>query len=204
VKIFIGGATGATGQDLVRIAQDPTYRDRGLELVVQVRPRSADKYRQQQPDGPEPLLCSLTEHSRLVEAMHGCEALVSMIGTMKKRFASGDTYQSSDVDSTRQLVDAAQEAKVPHFVLMGAQGANWIPGAYYDAKREAERIVTRSGLAWTILRPGALVGNGRGNAALTWLGVSTEACAHALIRVATEPGWDKRILGNADIKGLGR
>ncbi len=175
-----------------------------LEIVVQVRPQSAEKYQRQQPAAPAPLLCSLTEHSRLVQAMAGCDAVVSMIGTMKKRFADGDTYESSDIGSTQQLVNAALEADVPHFVLMGAQGTNWIPGAYYEAKRKAEEIVTESGLNWTILRPGALIGNGRGHPGMKWLGVSTEACARVLIQVATEPGWTQRILGNGEIKRLGR
>jgi uncharacterized protein YbjT (DUF2867 family) len=199
VKLFIGGATGATGQDLVRIA-----RDRDIEMVVQVRPQSEQKYRLQQPSGPEPLLVGLDEHDKLVEAMTGCTAVISMIGTMKKRFASGDTYASSDIGSTRQLVDAAKAAGVPRFVLMGAQGTGWIPGAYYAAKREAEGLVFRSGLSWTVHRPGALVGNGRGHPAMSAFGVTTEACARALLRSATEDGYDRAILGNGDIKSLGR
>lgn len=198
MRVFVGGATGATGQDFVRIA-----RDRDLDLVVQVRPRSEDKYRLQQPSGPEPTLLDLGDRSALVEAMKGCTAVASMIGTMRKRFDSGDTYAASDIGSTQQLVDAAKEAGVDRFVLMGAQGTSWIPGPYYDAKREAEAILFRSGLSWTVLRPGALVGKGRGHRLLSAVGVSTEACARAMVRAATEPGFENRILGNGDIKRLG-
>jgi uncharacterized protein YbjT (DUF2867 family) len=80
---------------------------------------------------------------------------------MRRRFASGDTYEVSDVGTTRQLVEASQRAGgVDHFVLLSSVGAGRPLGAYLRAKAEAERIVVESGLPWTILRPSAFVGEG--------------------------------------------
>ncbi len=88
--------------------------------------------------------------------MAGCEAAISFVGTMQNRFKAGDTYESSDIASTRQLVDGAKAAKVARFVLLSSLGAGSL-GAYLQMKGECEAIVKDSGLRWTILRPSALV-----------------------------------------------
>ncbi|MCP4808971.1 MAG: NAD(P)H-binding protein [Proteobacteria bacterium] len=164
MKIFVGGATGATGQSFVRIAIEL-----GLEQVVHVRPQSEAKYRTQQPNGPEPALFDLADADALRSAMAGCHGVVSMIGTMKKRFAAGDTYASSDVGTAVSLVEAAKANGVEHIVLMTSLGADWVPGAYSEAKRQAEKVVMESGIPWTITRPSALYGNGRGSSMTGWM-----------------------------------
>lgn len=164
MKVFVGGATGATGQSFVRIAQEL-----GLEQVVHVRPQSEEKYRRQQPDGPEPALFDLADADALRHHMQGCQGVVSMIGTMRERFGRGDTYASSDVGTAVALVEAARATGVEHIVLMTAIGANWAPGAYSQAKRDAEKVVMESGIAWTITRPSALYGNDRGHAIAGWM-----------------------------------
>ena len=195
MKIFIGGATGATGQEVVRHGRNKAT------LVVHVRPKSVDKYRAQQPDGPEPAVFDLADAEALSTAMNGCEAVISCIGTMAKRFGSGDTYASSDIGANRALVEAAQAAGVSHFVLMGSWGTKRGPGPYFAAKRQIEQIVRDSGLAWTLLRPSALVGNGRGSSLLKLgnvfarvpglggvvqdaTGIGVDQCARAMVRIA--------------------
>ncbi len=165
MKVFLGGATGATGQEMVRYGRDRA------DLVVHVRPQSVAKYQQQQPDGPAPEVFDLGDLQALRAAMAGCDVVISAIGTMRKRFSTGDTYDSSDIATTEQLIAAAQATGVGHFVLMGAYGAAWVPGPYYDAKRKAEQLVMDSGIPWTILRPSALIGNGRGPAVMARTGL---------------------------------
>jgi uncharacterized protein YbjT (DUF2867 family) len=156
-KVFVGGATGATGRAFVRAAQGA-----GLDLVVHVRPQSAAKYAALFPTGPAPRAFDLQDAAALGDALAGCDAVVSTIGTMRDRFARGDTYASSDVATTQLLVDGARKAGARRFVLLSAWGADRVPGAYYAAKRAAERIVVDSGLEWTLVRPSMLVGEGRG------------------------------------------
>ena len=43
--------------------------------------------------------------------------MLQLIGTMRRRFASGDTYQTSDIDTTRALVRAAANASVDFDVV---------------------------------------------------------------------------------------
>ena len=88
---------------------------------------------------------------------------------MQSRFSQGDTYESSDISAARLLQAAAVRCDVDRFLLVSAAGADWLPGAYYNAKREAERIAKLGPPSWTIVRPSALERGGDGGK-LRWLG----------------------------------
>jgi uncharacterized protein YbjT (DUF2867 family) len=154
--VFVAGATGATGQVLVPIAAAA-----GVELRLHVRPATATK----SPLGADPRarIFDLGDADALREALRGCDAVVSLIGTMRSRFATGDTYATSDVGTTRALVDAARAAGVPRFLLLSSVGAGG-GGAYLQMKGECEALVRSSGLAWTIFRPSALASPKTGSA----------------------------------------
>lgn len=146
--VFVAGATGATGQVLV-----PEATAAGVELRLHVRPVTATK----SPLGKDPRarIFDLADADALHTALAGCDAVVSLVGTMRSRFGTGDTYEASDVGTTRALVDAARAVGVPRFLLLSSVGAGG-SGAYLQMKGECERLVTTSGLAWTIFRPSAL------------------------------------------------
>ncbi len=149
MKIFLAGATGATGRVF-----EPMATRAGHALLLHVRPQSKDKT----PLGKDPRACvfDLTDPTALDAALAGCDAVVSLVGTMQKRFAKGDTYESSDIATTNALVDAAKRNGVPRFVLLSSVGAGG-PGTYLKMKAECERFVIDSGLQWAIVRPSMLV-----------------------------------------------
>lgn len=142
--VFLAGATGAVGQAFL-----PRAEASGIEVRPHVRPASAGKL-----DHPRRVLLELGDPA-LPEHLRGCDVVVSLVGTMRKRFHTGDTYESSDIDSARQLVAAAKAAGVPRFVLLSSVGAGRPMGPYLAAKARAEGIVADSGLRYTILRPSA-------------------------------------------------
>jgi nucleoside-diphosphate-sugar epimerase len=147
MRIFVAGATGATGTVFVPLAE------KRHDLVLHVRPQSKDKT----PLGSDPRarVFDLDDDAALRSAMRGCDAVISFVGTMKNRFAAGDTYESSDLGSTRKLVAAAVAEKVPRFLLLSSYGAGGM-GAYLQMKLECEKLVRESGLAWSIFRPSVL------------------------------------------------
>ncbi|MEO6951263.1 MAG: NAD(P)H-binding protein [Polyangia bacterium] len=148
--IFVAGASGAVGRALVQ---------EGLSAGAPLRPH----YRKL-PEGGLPhggVVGSLDDHDWLTEQLRGMTTVLQLIGTMKKRFAAGDTYETSDVGTTRSLVECAKRAgTVDHLVLLSSVGAGHAVGAYLKAKARAESLVTASGLSWTTLRPGAFDGGG--------------------------------------------
>lgn len=148
MRVFVAGATGATGQVFV-----PRATARGLDLVLHVRPQTAPRTPLAQ--DPRARIFDLDDAAARVEALRGCDAVLSLVGTMRRRFAQGDTYESADIGSTRALVDGARAAGVPRFALLSSVGAGGM-GAYLKMKGECERIVRESGLGWDIFRPSAL------------------------------------------------
>nr|UXE45708.1 hypothetical protein Hi04_10k_c5202_00017 [uncultured bacterium] len=87
--------------------------------------------------------------------------MLQLIGTMRRRFAQGDTYETSDIGTTRQLVDAAKRENVDHFILLSSVGAGRPVGAYLRAKAQAEAMVLNSGIPFTLVRPSAFDGKER-------------------------------------------
>jgi uncharacterized protein YbjT (DUF2867 family) len=154
-RLFIAGSTGATGRALLRRATAIGVADR---VVPHLRPRGPSRVQVAPPANA--IVLELADGARLAEAMRGFTTVVQLIGTMKKRFGAGDTYETSDIGTTRQLVDAARQAGVDHVVLLSSTGAGRPMGAYLQAKARAEALVRDSGIAYTIFRPSAFYGEG--------------------------------------------
>ena len=150
-RIFIAGANGATGRTLLSL---PKAKE--AHLVPHYRPKSAEG----QTLHPQAAVLDLKNAQALDAAMQGCTTVMQLIGTMRKRFSTGDTYETSDIDTTQYLVDAAKRCGVDHVVLLSSVGAGNPTGAYLKAKARAEAIVTESGLDYTIFRPSAFHGAG--------------------------------------------
>lgn len=151
-KLFVAGSTGATGKVLVPMAERLI-----IPTVPHVRPATAAK-------GGVPAnaaVVDLGDAPALAAAMQGCTTVLQLIGTMRHRFASGDTYESSDIGTTAQLLAAAKTAGVDHFILLGSTGAGRPMGAYLQAKAKAEALVREAGIPWTIFRPSMLEGGER-------------------------------------------
>jgi uncharacterized protein YbjT (DUF2867 family) len=85
-------------------------------------------------------------------------AVGCLVGTMRSRFAAGDTYESSDYRPVVQLVESARRvpaAEPRYFVLLSSLGAR--PGSgYLGWKFKAEEVVRASGLPYAIVRPSFL------------------------------------------------
>jgi uncharacterized protein YbjT (DUF2867 family) len=181
-KLFVAGAAGVTGRALVALAKDD-------DVIAHMRPKEGRS---------GPYVFELAEKDALARALAGRSTVLQCIGTMRKRFAAGDTYESSDIGTTQLLLDAAKHAgTVDHFVLLSSVGAGSPMGAYLRAKAETERIVRESGIPWTMVRPSSLIGEGRkpppGMSALTrafrmhkYRPITVEQVAGALLRVARE------------------
>ncbi|MDQ3263474.1 MAG: NAD(P)H-binding protein [Myxococcota bacterium] len=150
-KLFVAGSTGAVGSLLVKTAQA-----RGIAHVPLVRPATAARGNVP----PAAAVVELSDRAALASAMAGCSTVLQLIGTMRKRFKTGDTYETSDIGTTRQLVEAARDAGVDHLVLLSSVGAGKPLGAYLKAKAQAERLVVDCGIPFTILRPSAFMGAG--------------------------------------------
>src|ERR1700704_2385302 len=101
MRALVAGATGAVGTVLV-----PELRRELVEVTPHVRPKTAAAH----PLGKDrqALICDLADAAAVDRAMAKCDAVVCLVGTMRRRFKSGDTYESSDYRQLGQLGGAAK------------------------------------------------------------------------------------------------
>ena len=145
-KLFIAGASGATGRLVVALASA-----QGLDFLAHERPKPG------RVSSRGTAVLALTNAEALKAALQGYTTVLQLIGTTRQRFATGDTYESSDIGTTRALVEAARATGVDHLVLLSSAGAGLPLGAYLRAKAAAEQLVQTSGIPWTVFRPSAFI-----------------------------------------------
>src|SRR4051812_48786107 len=109
---FVAGATGYTGRALVEeLAQGKS------SWSARPHARSAGKV-----PGDGVVVCDPNDVKSLAEGMRGCDAVVQLIGTVRKNFADGD-YEKIDYGTTVSLCAAAKAAGVPRLLLLSSVGA---------------------------------------------------------------------------------
>src|SRR5271166_644496 len=94
-KLFVAGSSGPTGRLVVSLAVE-----QGLPVLAHLRPkpgRVADA---------QHAVFELTDSPALLSALQGCTTILQLVGTTRARFAAGDTYERSDVGTTKALVEA--------------------------------------------------------------------------------------------------
>lgn len=101
----------------------------------------------------------LSDQSVLETAFAGCDVVIHCAGI--NREIGGQTYEKVHVAGTRGVVSAARNSGVKKIVLMSFLRARPSCGSpYHESKWEAEEIVRRSGLDYTILKSGMVYGRG--------------------------------------------
>ncbi|MCP3800808.1 SDR family oxidoreductase [Allokutzneria sp. A3M-2-11 16] len=179
--------TGATGFLGVRLVERLLRRAACERVFVLVRPASKAKLDQiaqrwPQPERVWPVSGDLTEpglglddadHARLADVDH-----VIHLGASYDLTADEATARAANVDGTRHVVDLVAElgsAKLHHVSSVAVAGdhrgaftendfdlGQRFDSPYHATKFEAERVVReRSGIAWQIYRPSAIVGDSR-------------------------------------------
>lgn len=154
MKVLIVGANGQIGTLLVK-----NLKESGKHTPVAMirKEEQKAKFREQ---GIETVLADLEGSvAQLARVMQGIDAIVFTAGS------GGSTgYDKTlliDLDGAVKVMEAAEQSGVKRFVMVSAIQAHnresWTSiKPYYVAKHYADEMLKRSGLTYTILRPGAL------------------------------------------------
>jgi nucleoside-diphosphate-sugar epimerase len=159
--VAVTGATGFVGREVVRELLAAGWAVRALV-------RTPSKALEVLPDDPR--LTTLQGHildARSPQALvRGADAVIHLVGIIRERRTPASeggpqTFQRMHVEATAAMLEACTGAQptVRRFLHMSALGVRSdAPAAYQRTKFEAERLVRRSGLDWTIFRPGLIHG----------------------------------------------
>lgn len=156
-RVAIIGAHGKVAQQLMRVLYDEGDDFIG---IVRNEDHADDIYR----FGGEGILLDIesAQADDIAHAIEGADALVFAAGAGPGSGAQRKT--TVDFEGSLKSQRAAEAAGVRRFVQVSAMGVDdpVDPGsdeswaAYVAAKRDADAELRRSGLDWTIIRPGAL------------------------------------------------
>jgi NADH dehydrogenase len=155
VKVFLTGATGYVGRQIVR-----DLVKGGHSVSALIRKGSEEKL-PEEIKGKIVIINGDVQASDFYRAaLQGCEAVINLPGLLREFPGKGITFEGVHYLGTKCLVDAAKNAGVIRFIQMSALGVR--EGAipkYQETKFRAEEYLAASGLRWTIFRPSLMFGN---------------------------------------------
>lgn len=159
-RVLVAGASGDTGRELLSVLR-PT------DLTVRATTRSyAHVDALERFGADEVVVVDFFDSADAVDAVDDCDVVCSTLGTAPgpRHFLGGKLV---DRTGNINLVTAAVAADVSHVVLQSAIGvgsskagmalpSRFVLRSTLRAKRDAETALRRSGLGYTIVRPGTL------------------------------------------------
>ncbi|HEX9712620.1 MAG TPA: NAD(P)H-binding protein [Actinomycetota bacterium] len=152
MRILVTGGTGFVGGHAV-----PALVAAGHHVRVMARSVHGSL-----PEGVEFVPGTVTDVDSIRAAAEGMEACLHLVAVIVER--GGQTFHRINAKGTEDVVRACADAGVTRFVHQSAlgvrEGLDAFP--YLHTKWLGEEAVRASSLAWTILRPGALFGEGAG------------------------------------------
>ncbi|HZU69438.1 MAG TPA: NAD(P)H-binding protein [Ktedonobacteraceae bacterium] len=152
--ILITGATGYVGRHLVARLVEKGERPRCLvrdsRRAASILP--ADKVEFAQGDTTNP--------ASLEAAVRGIDTIVhAAFITADHKQTTGNQYETTNVQGTTNLIQAAKAAGVRRMIEISGLGTKPAkPGSYMQGRYLAEKMLKESGLDWTIIQPSVLFG----------------------------------------------
>jgi uncharacterized protein YbjT (DUF2867 family) len=160
VNVVIVGGHGKVAMRLGKLLADRGDSPRGII-------RKTEQADDLEAIGAEPIVLDI-ENREISDAVAGADAVVFAAGAGP---GSGPARKRTvDYAGAVALMEAALAHDIRRYVMVSAIGADrperWTDQIrpYYEAKAEADRVVSESGLDYTIVRPGGLTddpGTGR-------------------------------------------
>ena len=159
--ILVVGATGVVGGMIARRLLDEEKEVRVLvrrdspssQLVQRGLATSAEELIEA---GAQPVHGDLRDRASLDVAVEGVETVITTANSAMR--GGADNPQSVDLEGNRNLIEAARDASVEHFIFVSLLGADpHNPAPFVQAKARSEQALRESGVEYTILAPTAFM-----------------------------------------------
>jgi NADH dehydrogenase len=153
MKVFVTGATGFVGQEVVRQA-----RQGGHSLRILARNACAPAVREVvSTSGAEVHAGDVLDARSLQSGAQGMDAVIHLVGIISE--VGRSTFANIHTQGTQNVVTAALGSDAKRFIHMSALGTrSGAASRYHRTKWAAEEIVRRSGCDFTIFRPALIYG----------------------------------------------
>ncbi|MEO0348535.1 MAG: SDR family oxidoreductase [Cyanobacteria bacterium P01_A01_bin.15] len=196
MNVLVVGATGQTGRQVT------------TQLVrsdIKVKALVRDRAKADFPDTVDVVVGDVLKPATLTAAMANCDAIICATGAAPSFDITGP-YQV-DFVGTKNLIDAAKAAGIGRFVIVSSLCVSkffhplnlfWLV-LYW--KKQAEDYIVKSGLTYTIVRPGGLRNEDRDEAivmapadTLFDGGIAREKVAQVCVAALIEPDAENKIV----------
>lgn len=146
MTIALTGGTGFVGRTLIERA-----------LAKKLELRALARSEQVPCNGVAWVRGNLADRDALDRLVSGAEAVIHVAGVVNAPDAAA--FEAGNVAGTLNLIEACVAAGIPRFIHVSSLAARQPNlSAYGASKARAERLVTASGLDWSIVRPPAIYG----------------------------------------------
>lgn len=153
MKAFVAGATGETGRRIVQALVEQ-------QIPVRALVRDLEKARAMLPAEAELVVGDVLKLESLREAIADCTVILSATGAAPSFDPTGP--YKVDYEGTKNLVDVGKEKGIQQFVMVSSLCTSlffhplnlfWLILVW---KKQAEEYLQKSGVPYTIVRPGGL------------------------------------------------
>ena len=144
--ILVAGATGVLGTEIVRRLASRGERVRALTRVTSA-PEKVERLKR---FGAEIVQGDLRQPQSLLAACVGVDAVISTVTTILTS-QPGDSFEATDGEGNKSLIDAARKTGVRKFVFVSFDTSKSVDNPLTRAKQNAEDYLKKSGLDFTIL-----------------------------------------------------
>lgn len=145
--VLVVGSTGLLGQEICRLLAQQQRTFRAL-VRRDADPRKVEQLRQW---GAELSYGDLKQYNSLVAACRDVDQIISTATSVASR-REGDSIESVDYKGQLNLIEAADEAGVDHFVFISFREMKKHPNPLCRAKRAVEAALERSDMSFCSLQ----------------------------------------------------
>ncbi|MBW4681052.1 MAG: SDR family oxidoreductase [Microcoleus vaginatus WJT46-NPBG5] len=147
---LVTGAPGGLGRRIVRVLREQQKQVRAFV-------RLTSRYGELEQRGADIFIGDLQRERDIQKACQGVQYVITAHGANE----SSGSAQAIEYRANIDLIDAAKEAGVEHFVFTSVLGVDrgYEDAPVFKAKREVEKYLQASGLNYTILRPSGFSSN---------------------------------------------